>query len=316
VPQLQVASDEVLRAPSTQASALPLVLNPSREESLNGLGIGGGVDAAPMTDGMVMHNPSPPLSHELLQSSTSLSFDFALSLQAFTASPGDPRPNGRSLPVRDSRLTRNTTSGSIANWTTASQPGSVTAKEPGGDTALLRQYLNPSSFEYLPQRYVADLLLEKYLSRVYTIMPLVLETEVRREYEHQWGANKQLSRESRARLHAIFAIGCQFLRQDDETCVPKQEDNIEHRCYSLARGFVLSHALSHVSIGTLQVILLMLNYEQGMGCATQSWLTFGLAVRTALGLGLHAVAHQSRQMSVAEHELRNRLWWHCFLTDR
>lgn len=314
MPQSQAASDEVLRASSTQTSSLPLVLNPGREESPNGLGGGGGVDAAPMTDGMVMHTPTPPLPHELPHTSTSLSFDFALSLKAFTASPGGPLPNGRSLPISDAP--RNRTSGSIGNWITASQPGSVIAEEPGGDTALLRQYLNSTSFEYLPQRYVADLLLEKYFSRVYTIMPIVLETEVRREYEHQWGADKQFSREYRAQLHAIFALGYQFLRQDDDSCVPKQEDNIGHRCYSLARGFVLSHALSHVSIGTLQVTLLMLSYEQGMNCATQSWLTFGLAVRAALGLGLHAMNHQPQQMSATEYELRNRLWWHCFLTDR
>lgn len=316
VPQSQAPSNGVLNPTSTQTPGPPLVLTPLPEESPNSLDSGGGVDAAPITDGMLMHNSTPPLPHELPHSSKSLSFGFALSLKAFTASPGGPPPDGRSPPFSDPRASTNRTSGSTNNGITASQPGSALTEEPGSDTILLRQYLNPTSFEYLPQRYVADLLLEKYFSRIYTIMPIVLETEVRREYDRQWGSDKHFSREVRAQLYAILAIGYQFLRQDDEISLPHQQDNIGHLCYSLARGFVLSHALSHVSIGTLQVTLLTLSYEQGMICATQSWLTFGLAVRAALGLGLHAKERQPQKMPAAEHELRNRLWWHCFLTDR
>lgn len=316
VPQSQASSDGVLNPTSTQTPGPRLVLTPRPEESPNSLDGGDDVDAAPITDGMLMHNSTPPLPHELPHSSKSLSFGFALSLKAFTASPGGPIPDDRGLPTSNPRASRNRTSGSTKNAITECQPGSAIAEEPGSDTILLRQYLNPTSYEYLPQRYFADLLLEKYFSRIYTIMPIVLETEVRRGYDRQWGADKHFSRKVRAQLHAILAIGYQFLRQDDEISLPDQEDNIGHRCYSLARGFVLSHALSHVSIGTLQVILLTLSYEQGMICATQSWLTFGLAVRAALGLGLHAMDRQPQQMPATEHELRNRLWWHCFLTDR
>lgn len=177
--------------------------------------------------------------------------------------------------------------------------------------------LSRSQFQYLPQRHVANSLFERYFTAVNPIWPFLLEDTTRRRYEDTWSADGPTSEIWSAQLNLIFALGFEFWDEDITTRLPSRSAvDVGKEFYMRARTFVLENAFNMSTIGMVQALLLMVQYQQGTMQSEQCWLTIGHATRMALGLGLHKPEKPVTSMSLMERELRNRLWWGCFSLDR
>jgi len=66
---------------------------------------------------------------------------------------------------------------------------------------------------------------------------------------------------------------------------------------------------------SVQYLLVLGQYLQGMQKSVQAWTVHGLAITTALQLGLHSPRTNSG-FSLLESETRKRVWYGCILLDR
>lgn len=68
-------------------------------------------------------------------------------------------------------------------------------------------------------------------------------------------------------------------------------------------------------IGTVQYLLILGQYLQGTQKSVQAWTVHGLAITTALQLGLQS-PKTNKRFPPLECEIRKRVWFGCVLLDR
>jgi hypothetical protein len=177
--------------------------------------------------------------------------------------------------------------------------------------------LSNLSFQYLPQRHMANSLVDRYFAAVHPVWPFLLEDATKHAFEETWSSEKPVPQVWSAQLNLIFALGFEFWEGDLASRLPSQSAiSVGNEFYLRARSFVLGNAFNISSISMVQSLLLMVQYQQGTMQSEQCWLTIGHATRMAQGLGLHKSEKRNILMSPLEEELRNRLWWGCFSLDR
>jgi Fungal specific transcription factor domain len=166
----------------------------------------------------------------------------------------------------------------------------------------------------LPDRIMADNLVDAYFNRTHKLYPFLHEGLFRAEYETMWAlpSSRHHSRLSWfGVLNMVFAHGC-------EHCDSISQDQVPARAapfVSQSRNIILSQVFSSGTLETVQSLLLMCYYLQGTVELKESWNLAGLMIRTAISLGLHLNPRANDILSV-EREVRKRSWWGCFVLDR
>lgn len=183
----------------------------------------------------------------------------------------------------------------------------TTVRETSGDMASIESYFA------LPERDLADSLLDVYFRRTHKLYPFIHEGDFRAEYESMW--RKDSGNDQRLPwfgvLNMVFAYGC-------ESCASIPTDQalaVAAPYVSRAKGIVLSHALKASTLETIQALLLICCYLQGTGELNECWNIAGLLTRTAQGLGLHVNPCAGKFLPI-ERELRKRAWAACLVLDR
>ncbi|KAK9454013.1 fungal-specific transcription factor domain-containing protein [Dipodascopsis uninucleata] len=85
--------------------------------------------------------------------------------------------------------------------------------------------------------------------------------------------------------------------------------------YRRAHSLHTVASLRGVNIEVVQYLLLMVQYLQGSQRSVQTWALHGIAVKTALQLGLQSDI-VSKDLSQIEREIRKRTWYGCVILDR
>ena len=166
----------------------------------------------------------------------------------------------------------------------------------------------------LPDRIMADNLVDAYFDRTHKLYPFLHEGLFRAEYEAMW-ALPSSRRHSRLSwfgvLNMVFVHGC-------ECCDPVSKDQVPARAapfVSRSRNIILSQVFSSGTLETVQSLLLMCYYLQGTVNLKECWNLAGLTIRTATSLGLN-LNRGANDMLPVEREVRKRSWWGCFTLDR
>ena len=180
-------------------------------------------------------------------------------------------------------------------------------RESVGRTAAIETY-----FE-LPERILADSLLDVYFRRTHKLYPFVHEGDFRAEYETIWrsDANRHQRLPWFAVVNMVFAYGV-------ESCNPIQNEIalvVANLYVARAQNIILAHVLKASTLETIQALLLMCYYLQAVGELNECWNLAGLLTRTAQSLGLHVNASAERFLPI-ERELRKRAWAGCLVLDR
>ena len=167
----------------------------------------------------------------------------------------------------------------------------------------------------LPNRALADQLVDAYFSRYHTLYPFLHEGNFRAEYEAMWEWTSLSRYESRLPwfgvLNMVLAHGCEMCG----TIQPQHVVGIAAPFVARSRGIILSHVFKSSTLETIQSLLLMCYYLQGTVELDECWNLVGLMIRTAIGLGLHW-SRGTENLLTTERELRKRAWWGCFVLDR
>ncbi|KAL1879607.1 hypothetical protein Plec18167_004068 [Paecilomyces lecythidis] len=169
------------------------------------------------------------------------------------------------------------------------------------------------SIYQLPERNLADSLVDGYFDRVHPLYPFLHEGSFRVEYENMWTypTGTRLQPSWHALLNIVCALGFEF-------CDTVPEDNLARTVFPFvdrSRDIILSHIYRRGNLEFIQALLLMCHYLQGTLELNECWNLVGLMIRTALSIGLH-LNPDNLPLSTVEKEVRKRVWWGCFIIDR
>ncbi|OAP55185.1 hypothetical protein AYL99_10885 [Fonsecaea erecta] len=169
----------------------------------------------------------------------------------------------------------------------------------------------------LPQRYVADRLVNAYFTYIDTILPFIHEPSFRAKYDRTWQpyAENAGSEDVRdlswlALLNLVFAFGSEYAdsSQRGPGCLSSS------RFFKRSTTILFSQVFHSANLETIQTLLLTSHYLQGTNNLNKCWSVVGLCIRLAHGMGLHL--DPSRwHISHVEQEFRRRLWWGCYVVD-
>jgi hypothetical protein len=164
----------------------------------------------------------------------------------------------------------------------------------------------------LPSRRAADRLLLAYWEHMHVLYPFLDQAEFQETYESVWSGCISIPNEGLflCSLNATFAIGTQLVGSDIFGEREKAADEFATR--ARASWTVLDPP----SLLMVQSYLLLSLYYQSTHESHACWLLVGLAIRTALSLGLHHPETSAKVSEPKSQELIRRVWYGCVLMDR
>lgn len=116
--------------------------------------------------------------------------------------------------------------------------------------------------------------------------------------------------------HAYSALGDPrgewYFQRSLKMLTPAKLREADLRSSTLLDSFRKYKSLQHSSV---QVLLLLANYQQNHQMSVESWTNHALTVKAALQLGLHSPLSY-RELSSADAEMNFRLWYSIINQDR
>jgi hypothetical protein len=197
----------------------------------------------------------------------------------------------------------NSSSVAFLNWVKKSAETSATCGERLPEPAYLSQpphgydleeprHIDAADFD-LPQRRVADSLVQSFFQTVHPLYPLLHQPTFMTSYEQLWTSSynpvdSAIGSEIQdsifhATLNLVFAMGCPFCT----TIPPQDRSSRASKFFRRAQGALSFNVLEADSLASVQFLLLTSLYLQSTSHAHRCWNTVGLAIRAAQGLGLH-----------------------------
>ena len=155
----------------------------------------------------------------------------------------------------------------------------------------------------LPPRQLADTLLHQYHASLHKALPVLHWQSFRQQYErvYQAGSLQSVSRVWAALLFVVLACGtvCDTVADGKHFLQVSQE--------------LVDFWTEEVSMDHAQYALLSSVYLVEMNNRSAGWTSLGYAVRVAQNVGLH---RESGSWSVEDGEMRRRVWWSIYISER
>ncbi|KAH7028898.1 fungal-specific transcription factor domain-containing protein [Microdochium trichocladiopsis] len=186
----------------------------------------------------------------------------------------------------------------------SSRTASNTLKEPAQNLGVT-----------LPPEDVMHRLLQQYFANTGLLFPYIHEASFLETYRQARASGfTSVRRTWLALLNIILAMAVRADASRAETPHSARGDEAEP-FYKRACLLCGTQMLRGTTLETVQYLLLSTQYLQGTQHAVQTWTTHGLAVKTALSIGLHSKA-ASAKFPPIEREMRKRTWFGCIVLDR
>ncbi|OQD77351.1 hypothetical protein PENANT_c112G00458 [Penicillium antarcticum] len=166
----------------------------------------------------------------------------------------------------------------------------------------------------LPPKALADHLLHTYLNRVHPSLPIIRKNLFLEQYNRVF--SRHLLRPGRkwlAVLNMIFAIGSQISRLSERVA---QNDDNEKLFFARAKALNISENVlfDHADLQQIQAEALMAFYLLNLSQINRSWKMVGIAIRSAIALGLN-LRIKDKGIGLQANEARKRLWWSIYYLE-
>ncbi|KAJ5542954.1 C6 transcription factor [Penicillium sp. DV-2018c] len=175
--------------------------------------------------------------------------------------------------------------------------------------------LLPASVEP-PTDEMGTKILENYFTRLHSRYPFLDRKQVWRIHEDRWRLAKtkreDLTRSDRFaifKLNLVYAIGATMLQLSEKYAYTAPE-----RFYTTALQHVPTMCEAR-SIDNIEAMVLLVVYHLRTASNHGLWYMIGLAMRTAIDLGLHRKANESK-LDPFTAQLRRRLFWTVYYLER
>jgi hypothetical protein len=165
----------------------------------------------------------------------------------------------------------------------------------------------------LPERDLADRLLDAYFNCVHPLYPFVHESTFRDQYDRLWQPDSpDFQPEWLAILNMAFANGCEFCESiNREQVLPMASVFV-----SRARTLLAPRLFQPGNLARVQALLLLCHYLQGTLDLCECWNLVGVMVRTAVSIGLHLSVTDDNRSNAVQKEMAKRVWCGCYIIDR
>lgn len=173
--------------------------------------------------------------------------------------------------------------------------------------ALNANVLEPAP---IPIAHVANRLQEAFFSHRWSSLPFLHRpTFLKKHYESVLLAGAQADRVSLFLTYMVFAIGAIDLRRqkEDLSVTP-----LEY--FKTATSFYLTPLVEKDNLETVQGLLLLSTFAINEPQSLNAWMVSGLAMRSAVELGLHRSVQSGNTMF--QSEMRKRVFWAAYVLDR
>lgn len=163
----------------------------------------------------------------------------------------------------------------------------------------------PAEVLELPEKALADELVQAYFVHVNSGWPIVDEVDFMARYN----ANDPRCKVPLPLLYAVFLVGAHAF-------VPPRSDYraLKARFFHRAKLLIDSRFEEDRKLYVQVALLLTWSCDNLEDIVSNSWYWIGFAARTALGLGMHRDASQSKMSIVPKREWI-RIWWVLFQFD-
>ncbi|KAF4164073.1 hypothetical protein CNMCM6936_009583 [Aspergillus lentulus] len=167
-------------------------------------------------------------------------------------------------------------------------------------------------FQLLLGRSEANQLVDAYFARVHLLYPFVHEMSFRSHYEQIWIDQQPQDNAWLAILNMVFAYGCEFCPCPNGISAAQRASEFVEQ----AKQIILCQVFKTSSLHLTQALLLLCHWLQGALELNEAWNFFGLAIRSAMSIGLHINPRDGGISSTISREIRKRIWWGYFVLDR
>ncbi len=170
----------------------------------------------------------------------------------------------------------------------------------------------------MPSATAANTYLKAYKNTIQCQYPYLDWDEVLKWFDNVIkNGDKSKSKTAKFFIYMIFAIGSQLLN-------PLSGHTKMMRMYHDKAFENLDHMIHHNTIHTIQAYLMLTQFAQGMPAGASVWEATGMAIRSAVALGLHRgqttdiISRQelSSEEITKREELRARVFWSAYGIER
>ncbi|GJC81400.1 regulatory protein GAL4 [Colletotrichum liriopes] len=163
---------------------------------------------------------------------------------------------------------------------------------------------SPLTTQLDPNRHITDTMIDAYFRLYHVSYPIIHEATFRAQYA---GVIPRPSGDCWLVLaYAIAAIGVYTTATN--------LDNLDMSLFAQARSILSFNFLEVGNLTLVQALTLISNYQQKRDKPNSGYNYLGLAVRMAMGLGLHK-EFQGWNISPLNMEIRRRVWWSLCVFD-
>ncbi|KAJ5509029.1 hypothetical protein N7527_011172 [Penicillium freii] len=183
------------------------------------------------------------------------------------------------------------------------------------DRSTRREDLLPANVEP-PTDEMGTRILDTYFTRLHSRYPFINRKQVWQIHADRWRLAKikreDLTRSDRFaifKLNLVYAIGATMLRLSEKYAYTSPE-----RFYTAALQHVPTMCEAR-SVDNIEAMVLLVVYHLRTASSHGMWYMIGLAMRTAIDLGLHRKANEVN-MDPFTTQMRRRLFWTVYYLER
>lgn len=155
-----------------------------------------------------------------------------------------------------------------------------------------------------PNRQIADIMIDAYFKMFHLSYPILHEPTFRAQFSEV--IPRPHGDSWLVLAYVVAAIGV--------WSSTKTPDNLDLQLFSQARSILSFNFLELGNLTLVQALTLTSNYQQKRDRPNSAYNYLGLAVRMAMGLGLHK-EFQGWNISPLNMEIRRRVWWSLCVFD-
>lgn len=155
-----------------------------------------------------------------------------------------------------------------------------------------------------PNRQIADIMIDAYFRHFHLSYPILHEPTFRAQFSEV--IPRPHGDSWLVLAYVVAAIGV--------WSSAKTSDNLDLQLFSQARSILGFNFLELGNLTLVQALTLSSNYQQKRDRPNSAYNYLGLAVRMAMGLGLHK-EFQGWNISPLNMEIRRRVWWSLCVFD-
>lgn len=166
-----------------------------------------------------------------------------------------------------------------------------------------------------PPRHIADKMLDCYFFTVHPSFPIIAKIPFIQQYDMYYKrCDLRPTKRWLAVLNLVFALATKFAQLVSKSWASEADSPLAFFTRARKLSFTESQLLEHPDLQQVQIEGLMAFFLMGMGHVNRSWKACGVAVRSAIALGIN-LRSESKDTSNLSKEIRYRVWWSIYTLE-